>query len=229
MTPLNIGGFALAFMVFLVLLHLLLNRGRFEAKGFVLIVGYSLFTGLPVAYATMFAETIDLRLYGLAALVVAAPFVVLEASNLVKRRGSRLRSIAGLVGIVSMMSSPFFFPDLVWLPLLTGGAGLGGYLYFHFRYPQLNPMWLDAELREAAAGVPHDCGYSPKPVTVFMRNEALHFSGTFGCGIYTRRDRTIFWITKKAHNALGKPNLDLLARELARRICENTRKTEASK
>jgi hypothetical protein len=39
---------AIGFAIFLALLHLVMSRGKFEPKGFCIVVGYGLLIGLPI-------------------------------------------------------------------------------------------------------------------------------------------------------------------------------------
>jgi hypothetical protein len=210
--------FSLGFAVFLALLHIAMSRGKFEAKGFFLVVGYGLAVGLPIAYAVMLPGRLDLAVYLLVVLPLILPFLVNEAISMAKGRGPRFRSVCGMLGLVSMILVPLFPLRLILLPVCFGLAGIGILLAFHFRYPGLNPMWLSALVSEAVKGLPLGCGYSPKPITILMASRITFLSGLFGCSIYVRKDRTTLWMKRKFHEKLGKPNLEMLARRIAEMV-----------
>ena len=213
-------AFALGLALFLGILNLLMSRGKFEAKGFLLVVGYGFAVGLPVAYATMFRDEVNLAVYGLVSLPIALPFIANEFVSLIKGRGPRFRSACAILGMASMILVPFFPYGISLAPILFGLACMGIFLAFHCRYPGLNPMWLADLVARAVKGVPLGCGYSPKPITILLPSR-IHFrSGIFGCSVYVRKDKTIVWMTKKFHESLGKPNMEILCQRIAEMVHE---------
>lgn len=218
MTTLDFLAFSIGLVIFLAIIHLAMSRGKFEPKGFLLMMALGLVLGLPVAYVTFFPGRLNLLAYFLVVPPLSLFFIVGELITLLKGRGPRIRSVCGIVGISSMVLVPVFPERLVLVPIIIGFAGIGIFLTYHFRYRALNPMWLHSIVVEAAKDLPKGCPFSPKPITVVIPSKKAFQSGVFGCSVYVRKDRTTVWLKKKLHKKLGEPNLELFARNVAELI-----------
>ena len=213
-------------LLFYFAIHMLINRGKIEPKYLILILSYTLLVGIPVAYYNIFPEKLNLALYIIYYVVVLLPTFLYQAYYCLKKRQTWTQFILLSIGVIPILMSPFFdFPLRLW-SIGIGWAFLAGFFTYLFRYPHLNPMWLDDVAKKAAANIEKDCKYSSKPVIVLVPSRKTSCTGTFGLFLLFKRNSAIVKMSDDFHKKLGRPNMEKYAEELVKRIKEKIKEEE---
>ncbi|MBA7681665.1 hypothetical protein ES703_90005 [subsurface metagenome] len=206
-------------LLFYFAIHMIINRGKIELKYLLFILLYSLFVGTPVAYFNIFPERFNPIFYIVYYIVILLPSLGLELYNCMKGRQAWRIFILLFVGIVLILLSPTLETGR-FLIILIGFLFLTGFFVYHFRYPHLNPMWLDDMAKKAAGGVEKKCRYSSKPVIVHIPSQKTSCSRSFGIFLLFKKKNAVVKISRDFHEMLGRPNMERYAEELVRRIKE---------
>jgi len=221
----------IVFGLFLMLLfyfafHMLINRGKIEPKYLIFIISYTLLMSIPVAYYNIFPEKLNLVFYIIYYAVLLLPTFIHQVYYSLKKRQSWTQFILLSVGIIFILMSPFLNLPLRLWSIGIGWAFLAGFFTYLFRYPHLNPMWLDDVAKKAAANIEKDCKYSSKPVIVLVPSRKTSCTGTFGLFLLFKRNSAIVKMSEDFHKKLGRPNMEKYAEELVKRIREKIREEE---
>jgi len=226
--------FSIALGLFLMLLlgfgiHLLINRGKIEPKYLFFILSYTLLVATPVAYYSIFPEKLNLTFYIVYYVAVLLPTFLHQVYYNLKKRQTWTQFILVSIGVIFILISPFLDFRLRLWSIGIGWAFLAGFFTYLFRYPHLNPMWLDDVAKKAAANIEKDCKYSSKPVVVPVPSRKTSSTSTFGLFLLFKRDSVIVKISKDFHKKLGRPNMEKYAQELVKRIKEKIKEEEKGK
>ncbi|MGB6339022.1 MAG: hypothetical protein WBF32_04545 [Candidatus Aminicenantaceae bacterium] len=210
-------------LVFYFGIHLIVNRGKIKFNYLIITVLYSFMVGVPVAYFSYFPEKFNPILYIIYYAVVLLPLFSLEFYNCIRGRQSWVRFLMNFVGVMLILVSPFVeIPEKLYMI----GAGLvfvTGFFIYLFRYPHLNPMWLEDAAYKAGRNVEKNCGYSSKPVIVSVPSRITSSSSIRGLYLLFKKKHAIVKISKDLHDKLGRPNMEQYTTELVKMIKEKTK------
>lgn len=210
----------LLMLLLLFAIQMLINRGKLKLKFLLFILGYSLLVSIPVAYYNIFPEKLNLAFYIIYYAVFLLPNFLYQIYQCLKKRESWTRFILVSVGVIVILMSPFLdFPLRLW-SIGIGWVFLIGFFTYLFRYPHLNPMWLEDVAKKAATNIEKDCKYSPKPVMVPIPSQKTSCTSMFGLFLLLKRKHAIVKMSEDFHKKLGRPNMEKYAEELVKRIKE---------
>ena len=206
-------------IVFITGVNIILNRGKLYGKGLITLLLVSVPVAVPSFIKIYFDLQISIWLYTIVLSVALSPFFIIMGKSIVKGRLNPLWLATLLSGILLIEYIPF-------LPkrIMPYGAALGGcltaiFLIWNYRLPYLNPMWLHATVRQAAADVQTKGRYSPKPITFDISLKNRYVTGSMdGLSIIVKKDKAILHISHKLHDELGSPNLQEFGKCLLERI-----------
>lgn len=208
--------------MFIVLLyfsiHLIVNRGKIELKYMFIAVLYSLLIGLPVTFFSLYPEKMNLAFYVGYYTVFLLPVYVNEFYNCIKGRQEWRRLILIFFGVNLIVLSPFAKGGLKMMLIILGLLFISGFFLYLFRYPHLNPMWLQDTAQKAAENIEKNCKYSSKPVVVSIPSKKTSCTKGQGVNMFFKKKNVIVKISKDFHEKLGRPNMERYAEELVRRI-----------
>jgi len=213
-------------LLFYFVVHMLINRGKIEPKYLIFILVYSALIGTPVAYFNLFPERLNLLFYIIYYIVFLSPVLGREMYFCLKKRQSWTGFILVSIGVIPILISPFLDFSLRLLSIGIGWAFLTGFFTYLFRYPHLNPMWLDDVAKKTATVIEKDCKYSSKPVVVPIPSKKTSLTGTFGLFLLFKKTHAIVKMSEDFHEKLGRPNMEKYAEELVKRIKEKVREEE---
>jgi len=216
----------LLMLLFYFVIHLLINRGKVEPKYLIFILVYSLLVAMPVAYYNIFPEKLNLAFYIIYYVLFLLPSFLYQVYYCLKKRQSWTTFILLSIGVILILMSPFLDFSLRLLSIGIGFAFLTGFFTYLFRYPHLNPMWLDDIAKKAATNAEKGCKYSPKPVIVPIPSQKTSCTGTFGLFLLFKKEHAIVKISEDFHRKLGRPNMEKYAEELVKRIKEKIKEEE---
>lgn len=139
-------------------------------------------------------------------------------AGLVRGRDRTARAWLSIVCAGSYMLSFLVKEPAASCFLLAGtGCGLALAVYV-WHAPYLNASWLDAVIHETAVGCPHGARYSPRPVTVSIPVGRHFATECHGVALFARSDRIVIRISRRAHMALGCPDLAEFSAKLAHAV-----------
>jgi hypothetical protein len=211
--------FGLMFIVLLYFsIHLIINRGKIEVRYMFIAVLYSLLIGLPVTFFSLYPERMNLTFYVVYYAVFLLPVYVNEFYNCIKGRQEWRRLILIFFGVNLIILSPFAKGGLKMLLIVLGLLFVSGFFVYLFRYPHLNPMWLQDTAQKAAENIEKNCKYSSKPVVLSIPSKKTSCTKGQGVTLFFKKKNVIVKISKDFHEKLGKPNMERYAEELVRRI-----------
>jgi len=178
---------------------------------------------VPVAYFSYFPEKFSPLPYIIYYAVVLLPVFGIELYNWIRGRQTWFRFVTNFIGVMLILSSPFIgFPEKPYL-IITGIIFITFFFIYLFRYPHLNPMWLEDTAYKAAENVKKNCGYSSKPVIVHIPSRTTSTSSIRGLYLLFKKKHAIVKISKKFHEKLGRPNMEQYAEELVKMIKTKTK------
>ncbi len=215
----------LLMILLLFAIQVLINRGKLKLKILLFVLAYSLLVGIPVAYYNIFPEKLNLAFYIIYYAVFLLPNFLYQMYQCLKKRQSWTSFILVSVGVILILMSPFLAPNFS-LRLLSIGVGwvfLIGFFAYLFRYPYLNPMWLEDVAEKAATNIEKGCKYSPKPVMVPIPSQKTSCTSSFGLFLLFKKKHAIVKMSEDFHKKLGRPNMERYAEELAKKIKEKIR------
>jgi hypothetical protein len=131
--------------------------------------------------------------------------------------------MTNFIGVMLILSSPFVKHPEKFYVIIAGFVFLTGFFIYLFRYPHLNPMWLEDTAYKAAENVEKNCGYSSKPVIVSVPSRTTSTSSIRGLYLLFKKKHAIVKISKVLHYKLGKPNMEQYAAELVKMIKAKTK------
>jgi len=204
-------------------IHLAVNRGKIKLNYLVITILYSFMVGVPVAYFSYFPEKFSPLPYIIYYAAVLFPVFGIEIYNWIRGRQTWIRFVTNFIGVMLILSSPFFgFPIKPYL-IVSGLFFITCFFIYLFRYPHLNPMWLEDTAYKAAENVEKNCGYSSKPVIVSVPTRTTSTSSIRGLYLLFKKKHAIVKISKVFHDKLGKPNMEQYAAELVKMIKTKTK------
>lgn len=204
-------------------IHLIVNRGKIKFNYLIITILYSFMVGVPVAYFSYFPEKFNSILYIIYYTIVLLPVFGIELYNWIRGRQTWFRFVTNFVGVMLILSSPFFEqPEKIYL-ILAGFIFLTCFFIYLFRYPHLNPMWLEDTAYKAAENVEKNCRYGSKPVIVQIPSRTTSTSSIRGLYLLFKKKHAIVKISRGFHEKLGKPNMEQYAAELVKTIKVKTK------
>jgi hypothetical protein len=204
-------------------IHMIINRGKFELKYMVMAMAFSLLVGMPVYYFNLYPGKLPLILYIVYYAVLLVPYYIYEFYFCLKGRQSWMRFLLIFIGVNVILMNPFLQGSPKFISLAFGLSFVFGFFVYHFRYPHLNPMWLDDAAKKAAKDIEKDCKYSSKPVIVPIPSKRTSCTGSSGLFLLFKKRHAIVKVKKDFHAKLGSPNMERYAEELVKRIKEKIR------
>jgi hypothetical protein len=201
-------------------IHLIINRGKFEFKYMTIAVAYSLLVGLPVFYFNLFPEKLNLVFYIVYYAIVLMPVYINEFFSSLKKRQLWMRFILIFTGVNIILVNPFLTGKPKFWSLIIGLLLIFWFFLYLFRYPHLNPMWLDDAAKKAAADVVKERRYSSKPIIVPITSRSPSCSKSSSLFLLFKKKHAIVSIKKDFHSKLGSPDMEQFAEELVKRIKE---------
>ncbi len=200
-------------------IHMIINRGKFDLKYMAIMVMYSLLVGLPVFYFSLYPEKINLVFYISIYALLLVPTYVREFYHCLKGRQSWLRFILLFIGVNIIIMNPFLEGSLKLLTVIIGLLFVFGFFVYQFRYPHLNPVWLDDAAEKAAKNIEKG-KYSSKPVIVSIPSKRTSCAGSSGIFLLFKKKHAIVRIKRDFHKKLDSPNMEQFAEKLVKRIKE---------
>lgn len=200
-------------------IHMIINRGKFDLKYMAIMVMYSLLVGLPVFYFSLYPEKINLVFYISIYALLLVPTYVREFYHCLKGRQSWLRFILLFIGVNIIIMNPFLEGSLKLLTVIIGLLFVFGFFVYQFRYPHLNPAWLDDAAKKAAKNIEKG-KYSSKPVIVSIPSKKTSCAGSSVIFLLFKKKHAIVRIKGDFHKKLGSPNMEEFAERLVKRIKE---------
>jgi len=201
-------------------IHMIVNRGKLELRYMAIAVTYSLLVGWPVFYFNLYPEKLNLVFYIVYYAVFLLPTYISELYSCLKRRQPWIRFILIFAGVNIILINPFLEGELKLLSLIIGLLLVFWFFVHLFRYPHLNPMWLDDAAKKAAANVEKDRKYSSKPIIVSIPSKSPSCAKSSGLFLLFKKKHAIVRIKKDFHRKLGSPDMEQFAEELVKRIKE---------
>jgi len=213
--------FGLLFMLLLYFsIHLIINRGKIEMRYMFIVVLYSLCVGLPLTYLSLYPERMNITLYIVYYAVFLLPIYLSEFYNCIKGRQEWRRLILLFTGVNLIVLSPFIKAEFKMMVIILGLLFVTGFFIYLFRYPHLNPMWLQDAAKKAAESIEKNCRYSPKPVVVSIPSKRTSCTKIPGICLLFKKRNVIVKMTRDFHEKLGRPNMEKYAEELVKRVKE---------
>ena len=212
----------LGVVVFQVVVQLILNRGKINWLNLAFLVGYGLAVAIPIVYASMFRRETNLSLYLIILICIQGPFILFSLYQVFKGREPLLWVLSIIAGLFLISSSPFVPIEYMIIPVGSGIILLTVYLYFHLKFPYLNPMWLSSLALDVSKRVEKGGRYSSKPVSININTGKIYTTGTNGFNLVIKKDKVIMRLSRKLHKNLGSPNMELFAQEIAQEIWEKS-------
>jgi len=209
-------------------IHLVINRGKIKLNYLVTAILYSFMVGVPVAYFNIFPHKFNSSLYIVYYAIVLFPVFGTELYNWIRGRQIWVRFVTNFIGVMLILSSPFIENPEKSYFIIAGFVFLTCFFIYLFRYPHLNPMWLEDTAYKAAKDVEKNCGYSSKPVIVPVLSRTTSTSGIRGLSLLFKKKHVIVKISRTLHDKLGKPNMEQYAAELVKMIKAKTKEEKNS-
>ncbi|MDH5386484.1 MAG: hypothetical protein OEY18_17420 [Candidatus Aminicenantes bacterium] len=216
--------FVLLLMLILIFaINLIINRGKIELRYLLFILMYSLLVGAPVAYVNLYPKSFNAVVYVIYYVIVLLPSLGHEFYKCIKGRQTWRGFSLIFIGVVLILLTPLFELRVRYLVIGAGWILITGFFIYLFRYPHLNPMWLDDAVKKAAENIEKDCKYSSKPVTVPIPSQKTSCASSFGLSLFLKKKNAVVKMTKGLHEKLGRPNMEKFAEELVKKIKEKIR------
>ena len=204
-------------------IHLAVNRGKIKLNYLIITILYSFMVGVPVAYFSYYPEKFKALPYIIYYAIVLLPVFGIEIYNWIRGRQTWFRFVTNFIGVMLILSTPFIKqPEKMYL-IAAGLFFITCFFVYLFRFPHLNPMWLEDTAYKAANNVEKNCGYSSKPVIVSVPTLTTSTSSIRGLHLFFKKKHAIVKISKKFHEKLGKPNMEQYAAELVKMIKAKTK------
>ena len=210
-------------LILIFIINLIISRGKLELKYLLFILIYSLLVGTPVAYVNMYPKSFNAILYAVYYVIILLPSLGHEFYKCIKGRQTWRGFFMIFIGVVLILITPLFELPVRYMAIGAGWILITGFFIYLFRYPHLNPMWLDDVAKKAAEKIEKDCKYSSKPVTVPIPSQKTSCTSSFGLFLLLKKKNAVVKMTRGLHEKLGRPNMEKFAEELVKKIKEKIR------
>lgn len=208
----------IAFIAFVPVMFLALNRGRLTRLSSLIYFLYAVCVAAPVFLKGLLQKAFPTLVYLLIVAALLLPELISELLNAARGRRPALRFIALVIGIVSLIMAPLFDMLVMACMVLLGLIALVLFFVQQYRYAGLNSMYIESLAKEAAEAAGSGSKWSSKPVTVWRGAGRQYWVAAPGLRAALKKDRSIIWMSRSYHKKLGEPNLEEFSKAFIERI-----------